>query len=280
MSAMDILGLFRLKNAPWLSLVTSGVAWFALWGILHEITVTSAVGQFLLALGLPSGVERGTLEVHNWIVGVPRVTWFCWGAVILAAAAGAQYVRAVYNQRESLRELLDAGRHLGRAKARPVTNWMTSETGEMHALGLEAARADYSKAATYDQELRTFEQQVQLRCAAVYWLIAVILVELKDTTPPDLVIFWRTESFAMVMTLAGAATLIALCMTCATQRFHDPTFKSPTTADKFKQTLLSLLLEVLLLILNLALVLAALPLFVLGILLYPDLSAKKDAEPD
>ena len=199
MRAINILDLLRLRSAPWLSLILSVVAWFALWAIFHDVTVTSTVGNFLLALGLPSSVDSGAMSVHNWLIAAPRVTWLSWGTIILALAVGVRYVRAVYNQRESLNELMGAGRQVSQAKSRPVNEGRFPKTKEMHAQEVEYANAKRSKAAKYDREVRSFEQASQLRCAAMYWLIAAIFVELKSKALPDLTVVGTATKLTTVL---------------------------------------------------------------------------------
>jgi hypothetical protein len=277
MSATDILGLLRLKSAPWLTLLISVVSLFALWAIFHDVTVSSAVSNFLLALELPSSVDRGAMNAHKWLVAEPRVTWASWGAVILAVAAGARYVRAVYNLRESSSERIRAGREVGRAKRRPVNEGIRYETDEIHAQRLELAQADYSKAAKYDRELQAFEQRSQLRCAALYWLTAAVLVELQNEALPGQTVEGTGAPLVTLLIAIGVVTLIAIFIACAMQEFYDA-FEDPTTADRFKDTFRNFVWEVVFLVFRLALILLALPLFVLGIFLYSPSPVKSDGE--
>lgn len=265
---MNILELLRLRSAPWLTLIISVVAWFALWAIMHGVTVTSAVTTFLLALGLPTGVANGAMTVHDWLLDAPRVTWASWSAVILAVAVGARYVRAVYNQRESSNDRNYAGRAVSNAKSRPLNDETRRMTDEMYAQMVKFAEADYAKAAKYDQKLQKFEQESQLRCAAVTWLIAATVVELNGSTMPDLIAVGLATTLTTVLIVVGVAALIAVLIACAMEEFYDA-YEAPATAERFKDTVQNFAWEAFFLAYRLALVLLALPLFVLGIFLYP-----------
>ncbi len=270
---MNILELLRLRSAPWFTLIISVVAWFALWAILHGVTVTSAVTTFLLALGLPTGVANGPMTVHEWLLAAPRITWASWSAVILAVAVGARYVRAVYNQRESSNELMHAGRRVSSEKSRPLNDETRRTTDEMYAQMVKFAEADFEKTAKYDKKLQSFEQASQLRCAAVTWLIATTVVELNGSALPDLIVAGLATTLTTVLIVVGVAALIAVLIACAMEEFYDA-FEVPTTAERFKDTVQNFAGEVFFIALRLALVLLALPLFVLGIFLYPASSSR------
>lgn len=276
---MNILELLRLRSAPWLSLVMSVVAAFTVWAALHRVTITGAVGTFLLNLGLPTGIASGTAAVHKWFQEDPRLTWVSWSAVILALAVGVRYVRAVYNQRESSYERMRAGRRYGSAKSPSTDEGWRHETPEMRAQMSELAKADYAKAAKYDRQLGTFEQASQLRCAATYWLIAAIFIELSDGAPPVLTAAGLTTNLPTVLIVVGAATLAAILVTCTTQEFYDH-FEDPGRVERARDTFRNFFWELFFLAFRFALVLLALPLFVLGAFLFPPAPVKTKADAD
>jgi hypothetical protein len=141
---------------------------------------------------------------------------------------------------------------------------------------VQLAEKAYEKKAKYERQLRKYEGSLQFQCAASYWLVAGIAVELQ---PRSLEPLGAGVPISLITALAatGGLTLIALLIACAMEEFYD-SYEHPTGADRFKDTFQIFGLEVLLLLFRLALVLFGLPLFVLGYFLYPRFSESTPAD--
>jgi hypothetical protein len=219
-----------VRAAPWSMLFASLFAWLALIAYQFGQAPTSQLRILFSGLGLPPQVGTAMHAVHIWITTQPRDGWISWGALVVIAVAAGRHIwsqiditrntSVVHEEMVKLSELKEEGQrralHLPATSSGPYASYDDQD--------LEAKTAEVEKrVAKYNQlqdGLLSREADVQLRAAGAWWVCAAVVGELSEWVGVALLILtalWATALIAEARISLGSEYILTTAIWLALQ---------------------------------------------------------------